>query len=74
MHPFTTTDTPLARYADQLARVADPLLIHRMSAAGLNRASRRALQSKARKNQLLRTDFPVWLVARFMSVGDGALA
>jgi hypothetical protein len=71
---FLTLDSPFARYAEQLARVADPFLIERMEAAGLNRAFRRRLQSKARKGDLHRTDFPAWLVARFMSAGDGALA
>lgn len=71
---FLTLDTPFARYADQLARVADPILIQRMKAAGLNRAFRRRLQRKAHKGDLHRTDFPAWLVARFMAAGDRVLA
>jgi hypothetical protein len=71
---FLTLTNPMAHYAEALARVADPLLIHRMKSAGLNRAFRRSLQSKSRKGTLKRTDMPVWLVARFMSAGDGAFA
>ena len=72
MHPFTTTDTPLARYADLLARVADGPLINRMAAAGLSRAERRRLTKKAKAGTLVRTDFPVWLVALFFTQGNGA--
>lgn len=69
-----TLPEPFARYADQLARVADPHLIHRMKAAGLNRANRRRLMSLSRKGALKGHHFPVWLIARFMAVGDEAFA
>ena len=68
------TPSALTRYAEQLARVADPLLIHRMKSAGLNRANRRRLMSLSRKNELTAADFPLWLVAQFMAAGDEALA
>ncbi len=61
-------------YADQLAAVADPLLIERMKSAGLNRSFRRRLQSMSRKGTLKGSHFPVWLIARFISTGDGAFA
>lgn len=70
----TSLPAPLARYADQLARVADPLLIQRMQSAGLNRANRRRLMSLSRKGELRGHHFPVWLIARFMAAGDEALA
>lgn len=73
MNPITTPN-PLIAYADKLAAVADPLLISRMKTAGLNRANRRMLASKSRKGTLRGIDFPAWLIARFMSVGDEALA
>lgn len=54
---------PFNAYAEQLARVANPLLIHRLKAAGLNRAFRRRLASLSSKGQLRGHHFPFWLVA-----------
>lgn len=58
---------PFHAYAEQLARVADPFLIRRMKAAGLNRTFRRKLTYLSRKGQLRGHHFPVWLIARLMS-------
>ncbi len=66
------TPTTFTEYAEQLASVADPLLIDRMRSAGLNRANRRRLASLSRKGKLRGDHFPFWLIARFMSVGDEA--
>lgn len=62
------------QYAEQLARVTDPLLIQRMKSAGLNRANRRRLMSLTRKGKLRGHHFPFWLITRFMAAGDGAFA
>lgn len=58
MNNTITTDP----YADQLARVANPILINRMKGAGLNRANRRSLSHKARRGTLRGSDFPAWLI------------
>lgn len=69
-----TLPNTFTRYAEQLARVADPVLIQRMKSAGLNRANRRRLMSLSRKHELRGHHFPIWLIAHFMSVGGGELA
>lgn len=69
-----TAPTAVTQYAEQLARVSDPILIQRMARAGLNRAHRRQLISLSRKGNLKAHHFPMWLVFRFMAAGDGAFA
>jgi hypothetical protein len=70
----TLSDNPFTRYAKQLARVVDPVLINRLQSAGLNRASRRSLTAQYRNGTLRGHHFPQWLIAKLMNAGDGAFA